>query len=116
MHTRVKHHVNYFKYLASLKPQRRRLALAASSRNEITALTELLYNVCKNPSIQVGPVHRKKLRRYKQSLIGLFRTRSAAKRRKTLQRGGLLGAILAPVAAGFITAFGSHLFDKALQE
>lgn len=116
MYPRIKSHVNYFKYLATLKPARRQRALATSANDEITALTELLYNVCKNPAIQVGSVQRKKLRRYKKSLTGLFKTRSIQKRRRTLQRGGLLGAILAPIAAGLISSYGSHLLDKALQK
>lgn len=115
MYPRIKYHVNYFKYLASLGRLRRRRALAVSDDEQITALTELLYNVCKNPAIHVGPMQRKRLQRYKKSLQGLFRTRSTTKRRKTLQRGGLLGAILAPVAAGLITSYGSNLLDRLLQ-
>ena len=83
--------------LHKLKPSVVRQVMREAPPDLIKALCECALNVLKG-NIKLSPAQLKKLARYKNVLRSLAAKRTSVKKRKTiLQKGGLIGALLAPV-------------------
>ena len=89
--------------LRSLKPKQRKTVVDCLNRNHLRGLTEVAVNIVKN-SIPLSSDDTKTCRRWRKSLRLLALKRYPGKeKRRILQQGGFLGAIL-PVLASVLGA------------
>ena len=85
------------KLLCGAKPGIVKAVLNGASPDLIKALCECSLNILKG-HVRLTPAQKKQLSRYKQSLRFLARKDTSVKRRKRiLQKGGFIGALLKPV-------------------
>lgn len=80
--------------------------------------TELIKCLCEcaanllNGNVPISSVHKSKLTRYKKGLRELAkRNTSFKKRKKILQKGGFLGALLAPIVTSVLAPLVSKVFN-----
>ena len=89
--------------LRSLKPKQRKVVVDCLGRNHLKGLTEVAVNIVKS-TVQLTPQELSTCRRWRKSLKLIALKRYPVKeKRKILQKGGFLGAIL-PVLASVLGA------------
>ena len=89
--------------LKSIKPKQRKDVIKAMNRNHFRGLTDVAVNIIKN-TVKLSPEQMRICRRVRKPLKLLAPKRYPTKeKRKILQRGGFLGAIL-PISASVLGA------------
>ena len=103
--TKIKEHLPLLKFLAKGKPKIRKAIIDESGPEVIHALCECAQNTI-NGNVKLSPAHFKKLKRYKKQLRLLADKKVGVKRKKReLQKGGFVGALLGavlPTLAGLV--------------
>ncbi len=103
MSERLKKQALLLKLLASATPKMGKAIIGVADGNLIMCLCECAHNILKG-NVPLTKAHLKRLKRYRADVRALVQKRSTQKRkRKILQKGGFLGALLAPVAATVLT-------------
>ena len=93
----MKRNESLLRLLRKLKPSVVRAVMKEASPDLIKALCECSLNILKG-NIKLNSSQKKKLALHKNILRTLVSKRTSMKKRKTiLQKGGLIGALLAPV-------------------
>ncbi|XP_055347694.1 baculoviral IAP repeat-containing protein 3-like [Paramacrobiotus metropolitanus] len=89
--------------LQSLKPKQRKVLMGYLSKSQLKAMEEVAVNIVKN-TVELSPAHLDKCKRHRKALkLIALRRYPLKEKRKILQRGGFIGAIL-PVIAGVLTS------------
>ncbi len=103
MSERLKKQALLLKLLATAKPKMSKAIIGAADGNLIMCLCECAHNVLKG-NVPLSKAHLKRLKRYRTHVRALVQKRTAqSKKKKILQKGGFIGALLAPVAATVLT-------------
>ena len=99
MASRLKKHAHILRFLASGKPAVCKAVVKAADPQLINCLCECAHNILKG-NIPLTKAQKQKLTWVKQGLRSLAKKSTSQKqKKKILQKGGFLGALLAPVAA-----------------
>ena len=89
--------------LAKSKPKMCKAIIQAADHELITCLCECAQNIL-NGNVPLCKCHLKHLQRYQKDVRHLVKKRTSKHRKKKiLQRGGFLSALLAPIAADVLT-------------
>jgi len=108
MSERICRHLKTLKRLHHMKSKDRHKLLQSGGREIIECVCECAKNVLKG-TVPLKPNHLKKLRRWKKNLRTLALKRPSLKcKKKIIQNGGFIGALLPPV----LTFLGSLLFNR----
>lgn len=108
---RIKEHLPLLQYLAKGKPKIRKAIIEESDSDVMKVLCECAANTI-NGNVKLPPSHFKKLKRYKKQLRLLSNKKVGVKqKKKVLQTGGFLGALLNAVLPTLAGLVGS-LFSK----
>ena len=103
MSTRLKNHALILSLLAKAKPKMCKAIIGAADRELITCLCECAQNIL-NGNVPLCKSHLKRLQRYRKDVRHLVKKRTAKHRKKKiLQKGGFLPALLAPIAVEVLT-------------
>ena len=98
MTTRLKKHAELLNLLAKAKPKLRKAIIGAADHDLIMCLCECAQNLL-NGNVPMCSRHLKRLQRYRSDVRQLVKKRTAQrKKKKILQKGGFLSALLAPIA------------------
>ena len=97
--------------LKRLGPTKRKIFVKTCSRDCIIKVCECIKNVL-NSNLQIKPSHLKKLNRHKQTLRTLaLKSTSLSKRKRLLQKGGFLAALLPAIIPAIAGVIG-QLFNR----
>ena len=107
MSQRLKKHAACLHMLATANPTMRNAVLKNADQPLIHCLCECAHNVLKG-NVPLTPAQKTKLKRYSQHLRDLVDKKKNNKK-KILQTGGFLPALLAPIAASIL---GPLLFSR----
>ena len=89
--------------LAKAKPHLCKAIIEAADRELITCLCECAQNIL-NRNVPLSKAHLKRLQRYRSDMRKLARKQTAKHtKKKILQKGGFLSALLAPIAVEVLT-------------
>ena len=98
MSTRLKKNVLWLQILAKAKPGMAKAIIQAADKDLILCLCECAQNIL-NGNVPLTPCHLKHLQRHRKDVRILVKKRtSKLKKKKILQKGGFLPALLAPIA------------------
>ena len=101
MSDRVKRLTPYIVTMQGLKPSRRKVLMNLASKEQLKALEEVAINIVKN-TVSLSDDQTRVCRRWRKPLRLLALKRYPSKeKRKILQQGGFLGAIL-PILASVL--------------
>ena len=96
--SRVRKQAPVLKYLCKANPRQARAIINTADNELLNTLCECSLNVLKG-GIPVSTHQKKKLRRFKKQLRTLSSKRiPLTRKKKLLQKGGFLSALLAPIA------------------
>lgn len=88
--------------LSTAKPTMAKAIIEAADKDIIKCLCECAHNIIKG-TVPLKENHLKHLQRYKADIRTLAKSRTPQKKKKKiLQRGGFLPALLAPIAASVL--------------
>ena len=111
MSQRLRRNVDLLSLLARAKPHMIKAVVKAADKEAVCCLCECAKNIL-NGNVPLNKSHLCKLKRYKADVRQLVNKRlSVAKKKKILQKGGFLSALLAPVAANLL----APLVEKILK-
>lgn len=97
---RLGRHAEILKVLASAKPSLAKAIIEKSDNDLIYCLAEIALNVLKG-NVPLRPQHKTNLCKHKAGLRSLAKKSTSLKNKKRiLQRGGFIGAILGPLITG----------------
>ena len=97
--SRLRKHAHILKTLAKMKPKTAKRVLSLADNSLIHCLCECSLNVIKG-HVPMNVAQKTRLRRFRQHLRKLADKKISIKRKKVvLQKGGFLGALLAPIAS-----------------
>lgn len=103
MSNRLKNNAVMLSLLAKAKPNMCKAIIGAADCELITCLCECAQNVI-NGNVPLCKSHLKHLQRYRTDVRKLAKKRTAkSTKKKILQRGGFLSALLAPIAVEVLT-------------
>ena len=109
MPSKVKKYSNYLHTLAAAKPAMCKAMIKNAEPNLIKCLCECALNILKG-NVPLTGGQKQRLKRHKTQLRNLAkRTHSVGKKKKALQKGGLLPALLAPILGTILPAIGSGI-------
>ncbi len=98
MSARLKKHAPLLKVLMKAKPCMCKAIVGAADQDLIFCLCECAQNVL-NGNVPLTKAHLKKLKRYRKDIRHLVKKRTSQhNKKKILQKGGLITALLAPIA------------------
>jgi hypothetical protein len=107
---RLGRHEETIKLLSSSKPGVAKAIIEKGDKDLILCLSEIALNVLKG-NVPLRPQHKAKLCKHKTALRTLVKKSTSIKgKRRILQRGGFLGAVLAPLLGGLASAVLPGLF------
>lgn len=99
MSARLRKHAVTLKALSKANPGLVKTILRGADKQLIYCLCECASNILKG-NVPLNKAHKSKLQRHKTGLRHLAKKSTSIKRRKRiLQKGGFLGALLAPLAS-----------------
>ena len=104
---RLKKHAACLQVLATAKPKMLKAIIQNADQQLIHCLCECAHNLLKG-NVPLTPAQNTRLKRYKTQLRELVQKKKANKK-KILQTGGFVAALLAPIAASIL---GPLLFGK----
>lgn len=113
---RIHNHRHFIAYLASCKQNRRCALVKTAGSDEIRSLSDLAYNLSANQQLRIKQRHLEELKKHKPRLLKLVTTRSISSRRKLLQHGGFLQALLVPLLATLATEAGQSLLRSLFKQ
>ena len=97
MSKRITRHASLLKHLCKAKPKTIRSIIKTGDKDLISVFSECALNVLKGV-VPLTSGQRSKLKRHKNCLRDLVEKKtSLQKKKKILQRGGFLGALLPPI-------------------
>jgi hypothetical protein len=103
MSARLKKHALLLKVLAEAQPHMCKAIIREGDRELITCLCECAKNIL-NGNVPLKKSHLKRLQRYRKDVRTIVKKRTSKhKKKKILQKGGFLSALLAPIAAEVLT-------------
>ena len=103
---RLRKHVTMLKTLAHAKPHMRKAIIKGAGTSLITCLCDCVYNTLKG-NVNMSKHQYRKIRRHKNDLRALNNSRTTADKKRIIQSGGFLGALLRPI----LGVLGSILID-----
>ena len=103
---RLRKHVPMLKTLAHAKPHMRKAIIKSAGTSLITCLCDCVYNTLKG-KVNMSKHQYRKIRRHKNDLRALNNSRTTADKKRIIQSGGFLGALLRPI----LGVLGSILID-----
>ena len=98
MSQRLKKNVDVLSHLSRAKPQMVKAIVGAADKELLTCLCECAQNLIKG-NVSLSKQHKSKLKRYKKDVRTLVKKNIGKQKKKILQKGGFLPALLAPIAA-----------------
>ena len=99
----LKNNAAMLSLLSKAKPNMCKAIIHAADRELITCLCECAQNVL-NGNVPLCKAHLKRLQRYRTDVRKLAKKRTAKHtKKKILQKGGFLSALLAPIAVEVLT-------------
>ena len=108
MGEKLKRYAPYLKVLAITSPKMCKAMLQHADTHLVRCLCECAHNILKG-TVPLTPVQKKRLARYKKSFHTLLRKSASLKSKKrTLQKGGFVPALLEPLM--------KTVFKKLLKE
>ena len=111
MSKRVRKHAPVLHALSKAKPKLAKKIIEHAENDLIHCICECALNVLKG-NLHLTPAHKKRLRRHLAGLRALVdRKKSLPAKRKVIQRGGCLGALLGaiiPAIGGLISSIASR--------
>ena len=111
--SRLSKNRDFLNYLLTQPRRKQSKLIDLSSKNEIDAICDCLYNAVSNPNFKISPEVRAKLKKKEKKLQELFSKRTNYKQAKTLlQKGGLLPALIPPVSAALLGFLGELVARK----
>lgn len=103
MSARLKKNVAMLKLLAKAKPLMSKAIIGAADHELILCLCECAQNILKG-NVPLSKCHLKRLQRHRKDVRALVKKHtSKLKKKKILQKGGFLPALLAPIALEVLT-------------
>ena len=103
MSTCLKKNALLLRLLVNAKPKMCKAIIQAADHELITCLCECAQNIL-NGNVPLGKSHLKHLCRYRKDVRNLVKKRTSKNnKKKILQKGGFLPALLAPIAAEVLT-------------
>ena len=103
MSTCLKKNAQLLRVLAQAKPHMCKAIIGAADRDLVTCLCECAQNIL-NGNVPLNKSHLKQLQRYRTDVRKLAKKRTAKHtKKKILQKGGFLSALLAPIAVEVLT-------------
>ena len=106
MSSRVKRHLPLLKWLSTVKPKEQKAVVRALDKDALNAMHECCVNILKG-NVPLSGGQKQRLSRYKRVLRRLGGAKSVSAKRRLIQTGGFLGALLTP-----IVQFLGHLLFK----
>ena len=102
MTSSLKKYSDHLRVLARGTPSMQKAVIKNADSGLIKCISECALNILKG-NVPISPHQKSKLTRYKKDLRSLAQRRVSLKSRKrVLQKGGFLGAILAPIITGVL--------------
>ncbi len=112
MSARVKRHAGTLHVLAKGSPHTRKAILKHADTDLMKCLCECAHNVIKG-NIPISTHQKSRLKRYKEDLRSLSSNKGTlAHKRKIVQKGGFLSALLAPLLAPIIAPLATKALGK----
>ena len=103
MSTCLKKNAQLLRVLAQAKPHMCKAIIGAADRDLVTCLCECAQNIL-NGNVPLSKSHLKHLQRHRTDVRKLAKKRTAKHtKKKILQKGGFLSALLAPIAVEVLT-------------
>ena len=114
MSQRVKRNVMYLKVLAKAKPKMCKCIIEAADKDLVATLCECAQNILYG-HVPLTPSQKTKLAWHKQHLRSLVKKNQSEKtKKKILQKGGFLGALLGPLAVSLIAPIAKQVIDQVV--
>ena len=100
----LKKNAHVLKTMSSLKPRALKEVIRDAKPELIKVFCDICHNILRG-NVKLSPVHRKRLTGHKHRLRALVKKSGSVKTKKRiLQRGGLVGALLSPIL-GLLSSF-----------
>ena len=97
MANRLKKHSDTLSVMSKANPKVNKVLIQNANKELVYCLCECAHNVLKG-NVPLNPSQKRKLNRYKQGLRSLVKSKtSVLKKKKILQQGGFLPALLGPI-------------------
>ena len=93
---RLTKHTSILKTLAKAKPHMRKAIIKSAGLSLITCLCDCAINTLKG-NVKMSKHQYRKIRRHKHDLRALKNSRTTAEKKRIIQSGGFLGALLRPI-------------------
>ncbi len=94
--------VDAFRYLTTLSPAKQKAFIKQADRSLLLAISEICLNVM-NKRYVLSPTEKKKLQPYREQILALSQKKPSLKlRKKKLQTGGFLGALVGTLIPALI--------------
>lgn len=112
---KIKNQVDVLSYLCRCSHKARSGVIDNADKALIDCLSECALNILRG-NVELTEGQKKKLKSYRRKLRALAIEKVSVKHKKDiLQRGGFLGALLAPLAASVLTPVVSGLVKKIIK-
>lgn len=102
----IKNHIHQLRQLKSAQPKKRRILLKNADKNVIKAVSETARN-CLKGNVPLNRNQFRCLKKHRTALRKLANKKTSLKlRKKIIQKGGFLGALIGPAIAAITSLFG----------
>ena len=102
--SKVRQHFEFLSYLSSIPPRRQKLLIKGADRPLLESLSEICINLLAD-RLELSKAQIDKLRPYKRQIYQLSQRRhSVAQKKRIVQKGGMLTALLSAVVPALISS------------
>ena len=99
----LRKHAHVLKTMSTLKPQALKEIINTANPGLIRVLCDVCHNILRG-HVKLTPLQEKRLKSHRHSIRALTVKGGLKKKKKILQKGGLIGALLKPIV-GLLGAF-----------
>ena len=102
--SKVRQHFEFLSYLSSIPPRRQKILIKGADRPLLESLSEICINLL-NKRLDLTKAQINKLRPYEKQIYQLSqRSHSLARKKRIVQSGGMLTALLSAVVPALISS------------
>ena len=102
--SKVRQHFEFLSYLSSIPPRRQKILIKGADRPLLESLSEICINLL-NKRLELTKAQINKLRPYEKQIYQLSqRSHSLARKKRIVQSGGMLTALLSAVVPALISS------------
>lgn len=112
MSKRIKKYVETLNYLSKCDRRTGKSIINSANSELINCISDICYNMLRG-NLKINSTQKTKLDKYKNNIRKIANKKATQKSKKELiQKGGFLGAILAPLIGSLITPLAKGIFGR----